>query len=273
MKLKQLTLAFVAGLFGAGAAGAAVTPITLSHGKILVEYDFTGDTPLAPSSGSGVTLRTNGWGVQDGKLVCNTQSQSNGAYYKSNEPIISTSKDWQFSLTGTFTVGSNAYAISQFGSSDYAGYTSVFGLYVGNNSTDRGVVGIQFGADSSAKRYILTGNTWKGAISNVETTYSLVYTKGELHFLINGVDYTNDLTAVGTTDDLQKTYSDLNQSGMALAKIGYANELGIGNGNNGAPVGSSISKVSVVTVPEPATATLSLLALAGLATRRRRKQA
>ena len=113
---------------------------------------------------------------------------------------------------------------------------------------------------------MLTGNDWKTVINGIETTYSLACIGGELRFFINDQDCTNSLTGYNLTDDLQITYSGLDQSGIALAKIGYGNEIGLG----GAPTGSTISKVTVA-LPEPSTATLSLLALVGLAARRRRK--
>ena len=98
---------------------------------------------------------------------------------------------------------------------------------------------------------------------------------GELHFLVNDTDVTSYLTQVrGNSTTLQSEYSKLNETGVALAKFGYANELS-SVALGGLDQGSVISYVGISTVtpsiPEPATATLSLLALAGLAARRRRK--
>lgn len=249
----------------------------------LAEYDFA-NSSLAPSAGtmkdSAETLSiSGGWTANDGYVLCDKQGQYNGLYSgDSHAPIFKTTvEDWMVSITSTLKTGANARGFLQLGSSDYPGYTSAYGLYVGNGSGDRGVIGIQFGADTARFALTLTkANELKITIGDTENTYALAHYDDKLHFYINDVDVTTYLAEVsgktGDATDFQKVFQGLNQTGVAVAKIGYANEIG---NLQGADAGTQISSLIVSTVttppvPEPTTGTLSLLALAGLCARRRK---
>ena len=82
--------------------------------------------------------------------------------------------------------------------------------------------------------------------------------------IAKGVEYT--LSVAGATGAMTPTLSWVDAEGIAqsLTAASY-------NGNMNGNQSNMVSAVNTVLIPEPATATLSLLALAGLAARRRRK--
>ena len=82
--------------------------------------------------------------------------------------------------------------------------------------------------------------------------------------IAKGVEYT--LSVTGGDQSMTPTLSWVDAEGMAQSLTAGAYN-GNMNGNNA----NMVSVVNTVLIPEPATATLSLLALAGLAARRRRK--
>lgn len=123
-------------------------------------------------------------------------------------------------------------------------------LTLGNTALGSGVV-LDFSASASATagqlttRTLLTGTNFTGWMSALEQDSSLVSMDG----------YTF------TTTDLSSVTGDLSS---------YEGQFSIKNAD-GALTVSYVAPSSSPAVPEPATATLSLLALAGLCARRRRK--
>ena len=73
------------------------------------------------------------------------------------------------------------------------------------------------------------------------------------------------------TGDVSVTYDKALVEPSQLFVLWTANPSGEGNTNASGGTAVNVSNIGVSYIPEPATATLSLLALAGLAARRRRK--
>ena len=252
----------------------------------VLEYDFTGTSPWSPTIGSGSSLKqTEGWSIADGNLTYSgDQGQYKGLYNGDdhNRAIYAntTLKDWDFTIHATITLpGSNA-GLAQFFGENFATNRSAYGLYVGKD----GSYGIKFSyvtrnAEDTANittyvTYSADLATLQGlGVSNttgVAQTYGLSYVGGNLSLTLGGVDITSALTWSSTNAEMVETslsdyYKSQNYEGFNLKKFGYANEIGVSS----VASGSTIHNVKLI--PEPATATLSLLALAGLAARRRRR--
>ena len=174
-----------------------------------------------------------------------------------------------------------------FGPTDFDGYTSNFILKLADN----------WGVFSQAGTYIAMDNSstddrsWVTPTSTSGSTYTWTSTGTTTDSLldswvskdsngnnanpgVNGMTFTLDVTSSGSTITLGMTNGT-----TSVIETGYvvnlANvELQDGSADGGNQGVTSISNASITytpTVPEPATATLSLLALAGLAVRRRRK--
>ena len=132
--------------------------------------------------------------------------------------------------------------------------------------------------NTNATGYYLTGNNWNGEGMCKPSTYN--------NLLTSGLNYNATLTIKGnaTLDNdgntiltLTVTSTTASSSATKTYNLGQdfeLNKIMFGADNNS--TGTNIWKVSKANIsgaaiPEPATATLSLLALAGLCARRRRK--
>ena len=250
----------------------------IASAETYVEYDFTGTSPLNATIGTGgMQVYGSGHTVSDGDLIMGTadgfysSAGANKAIYENTEL-----DSWSLSLTATLIGGQTCYSVLQFGSTDYTSNKTAFSFYMGNGAADRGLFGFQW---SEKDRYgvVMDTKTQQAlgiVYNNVETVYTISMYDNTLHLSINGIDVTSYIQHVnGGTTTLEQQYQTSTHSGIALAKLGYANE--VKNGSNPAlgkaPESSTFHNLKIHTIPEPTTATLSLLALAGLAARRRRK--
>ena len=133
------------------------------------------------------------------------------------------------------------------GTTDYESLT--LGVGTTTTDTDKGYAGVaNFGTQVTLKSLNATYEVGKsfdlgGAVSKVNDKYVM-------SIKVNGVEY--------DTVDLGESFS---LSGVVFAR----------DGANNIDAGSGLSALTIKTIPEPTTATLSLLALAGLAARRRRR--
>lgn len=123
------------------------------------------------------------------------------------------------------------------------------GVGTTTTNTDKGYAGVdEFGTKVTLDSLNVTYKVREsfdlgGVVSKVNDKYVM-------SIKVNGVEY--------DTVDLGESFS---LSGVVFAT----------NGENAIDSGSGLSALTIKTTPEPATATLSLLALAGLAARRRRQ--
>ena len=239
--------------------------------ELLVQYDFTGDSPLQATFGTGgmQVYQSNGNKVENGTLF---QGQSTGFYSSAgaNRAIyLNTEIDsWSLTLNATLDSGATCYSVLQFGGSDF-GQTPI-GFYMGNGSADRGLFGFEI-KDKGRWGVTIddeTLTTLNLNYDNVAADYTIAVYDNELHLSVNGVDLTSYITRVDTTatSSFQSAFQSATTDGVCWSKLGYANEVG----GLGSSKGAQFHSVSIYQIPEPATATLSLLALAGLAARRRR---
>lgn len=103
-------------------------------------------------------------------------------------------------------------------------------------------------------------------------TISVVISGGTVSATINDVLTADAITLPAADSEDWGWYSNTNtdtEKGMELYSFSLGNQAP-GYGNNMSNQGTKIAGYSITHTPEPATATLSLLALAGLAARRRR---
>lgn len=243
---------------------------------VLVEYDFTGSKPLDATTGTGGmqaynTEGNSGHSIADGTL---TMQGTNG-FYSSDGPgeAIYGNSDveaWSLTLNATLDAGATCYSVLQFGGTDFG--TTPIGFYMGNKSDDRGLFGFEI-KGQGRWGVVMDNNTITSlglSYDNVATDYTISVYNGTLHLTVDDVDVTSYIKRVDTASDktLEDAYKASTQDGIYWTKLGYANEVG---GLGHIPSGGKIHNVVIKSIPEPTTATLSLLALAGLAARRRRK--
>ena len=156
---------------------------------------------------------------------------------------------------------------------------AVYGQYSGTNYyTNAFVLNVENGAITlSAGRGSLNGiaNADAAITSNTGYTFGSGTSDSATsdYALTIGTTYTivNKTTVVGTTGT-QNISIYANDFSTPLDTISYTGNMSGGNENTKLVTwGNSAYNVANATIPEPATATLSLLALAGLAARRRRR--
>ena len=168
---------------------------------------------------------------------------------------------WSADYVLTFTLAQD-YTLQHGG--------SVVAFYRGTAVNDNyGYNAITLGGTNDA----LTLTVGRGRVNNtldnatgigVNTTVSYQDNMTFETTIVKGIDYT--LSVVGATGAMTPTLSWVDAEGIAqsLTAASY-------NGNMNGNAADMVTAVNTELIPEPATATLSLLALAGLAARRRRK--
>lgn len=243
--------------------------------KLLVEYDFTGDSPLTATYGTGGmqvynTQGNTGHSIANGTL---TMQGTNGFYsssgagyaiYKNTEVT-----NWSLTLNATLDSGGTCYSVLQLGGSETE--QTPIGFYMGNGSDDRGLFGFEI-QNGGRWGVVIPANTQLTLnYDNVATDYTISVYQNELRLEVGGIDVTSYLTRVDTAagdTTFQQAFQATQTQGICWTKLGYASDVG---GLAHIPSGGQIHNIAISIIPEPATATLSLLALAGLAARRRRK--
>ncbi len=203
-------------------------------------------TSFAFDTTKGAYAQGQGWRQNhlDYDLTGKTISSANGVVYTLN--------------ISTFSSETNQQTIFYLTSEDYSivignSYSSNANVYVGITN---GAIDSFHSFQSGSDRTVLTPlDAENGGIStninvNTNLTYTLTLSAGTL--------------GVTVTDANNHTFSheyEIAES-FNFTSLGFGID---GVGNNG------IKSIAITSIPEPATATLSLLALAGLAARRRRK--
>ena len=118
--------------------------------------------------------------------------------------------------------------------------------------------------------YVALGLTKAFTASSITLTFNTNKALGYSLWSYDGTTATELIgnTYVGTAGDVSVTYDAALVEPSQLFVVWTANHA---SGNAGGGQTVTVSNIGISYIPEPATATLSLLALAGLAARRRRK--
>ncbi len=265
MKKTLIALLALAGV----ASGATLLPTELQtnwESDTVAYYDFdntTGDVLANKSTSenkSGSSWTSNGlsYTTNDGYITTSDAGGQWSGFYNAN---IALSGDWAVSIQIDAANGAGtSRGIMQFGGEN----DKVMALYIGNGANDWGNLGLAF-ADGS--RYALTSDSYKTGLH----TYSISYTDGSLRLWVDSTDITSQLTLItGNGTGVDSSFDASTPTGdVTVSKIGYTNDFG----PYGLASGTSfyeLSAYSLKSVPEPATASLSLLGLAALMIRRRR---
>ena len=258
MKKTLIALMALAGV------ASADSPLTLVD-------QWTFDGSLTSVNGKTFSLQTYGVSYADGIATITRTGDNAGAVHLSSTGL-GLEKNWALQMTVSIPVNSSGTALSMVCFDNGSGNGLEFNLA---NPTDGGVYGFTYNKGD---------NTWTGwgagnqtDIKQVAgmTTLTFVNYEGAIYF---GAGDTWATFNNGTAD------SPTNVANGALDKL----LLGSGSGGANGPGGNysfevddivvysfdtskvSVADVKAALIPEPATATLSLLALAGLCARRRR---
>ena len=240
----------------AGAASAAITPITdatsgtwSTHGTAVVGTDTISST--------------------------NTNWQVDAATYTLKEPLVYANTDtlsFSFDATNNGT-GNSCLTLALIGSSN--------AIVLGHGTYDKPADGIQVAVTSNVSItggyvFAYTNPNDDLTLTAAATLSSAMPASGETTTISGSISWDGDswMLSLASSATSDKLSYDLGITTLDVSKIMVTIEGG------GAPDNASdawktpsMSKLSISTpsVPEPTTATLSLLALAGLAARRRRK--
>ncbi len=215
------------------------------------------------------------------------------------------------SATGTWVAGSGEGALTEatYGIDDtYGSYLTLDGkgyVTVGNTYWSTGDGKLQLGADDTSFTITTVVNFDSiasemflfGTSNNHDEGLAFILKDGKMALTAKSIKHhTLDMTALqantwytlSVSYDADTNIADFSVDGTSVgtltiqgangAAVGFdkaeAAGIGIGSGSSSQAQGlwsGKMASLSITTVPEPTTATLSLLALAGLAARRRRK--
>ncbi len=229
--------------FGEGTSTTLTIPQDGSYITDQAQGHFTLTAILDPTKFE-TAIENNSWGVflkaMDGNYAANSgQGDQNTDDYSYNLGINGSSSS---TTDGIYTgLGGNVHNESLSGT-----ISSYIGKLVADNATTENTfkaIAITLSSGGSGTRYEFTAVTKDGIV------YGGSASKGSWHY------GTFDLTDIYVTDMV--SYLVLSDDYMDSAAAYEANK-------------AAIYTTTGISIPEPATATLSLLALAGLAARRRR---
>ena len=255
-KIASISILAVASALSAGATMSLPSEWTVD--QMTAQYTFEGSSTseILANKVTGSTLpgiyELKDWTAENGTLIAPTSGLYNGLYFGFNGGgALSLEANWGVSMSvKVVQAGTNA-GLLQFGD-------GIGALYIGN-----GNLGFKFGNGNDFS--ISLGNSFDYASFH---DYAVSFVDSSLQIWLDGQDITENLTSSSgnTWANTVASYSDADWN---LKRIAYANNSGFGS----LPQNSVLDEVGVYSlqaVPEPATATLSLLGLAALRVRRRR---
>lgn len=253
----SLSILAVASALSAGATMSL--PSGWSVDQMTAQYTFEGSSTseILANKVTDSTLpdiyTLNNWTAENGTLVAPTAGTYNGLYLGFNgNSSLSFEANWGVSMSAKVVQANTNAGLLQFGDN------GIGALYIGN-----GNLGFKFGNGNDFS--ISLGNSFDYASFH---DYAVSFVDSSLQIWLDGQDITENLTSANgnTWTDTVASYSEADWN---LKRIAYANNSGF----DSLPQNSVLDEVGVyglLAVPEPATATLSLLGLAALMVRRRR---
>ena len=262
MGLKQFTLTLVVGLFGAGATYAASPEITrTSEGLVTTTYRWDFSNLGATFGGEATIIKK-----EDGSTTLVTDSDT---VFGETTPVLkavnfyelksSILHDWVISAN---TAGGGArleFSMDLNMTSNSSDWQTI--LHVG--AVDKGLT---LGVDNGGRLVFASNSSYSQDVSNLTLSAN---TWTHVCFTLEGgvatITAGNETVTVNNMSDIVWADSDDENSkySIGVKAPGYTDF----------PLSTlQVANMSVsLTTPEPTTATLSLLALAGLAARRRRR--
>ena len=259
MKKTLITLAALV----AGSASA------LAEGTLVWDLTVTGDTYTVTNADggeyAGLSVSLNGGSISDG--ICTSPDPSNDQriYITDNSSPITLNDSFSFVIQGGLNEDPGSWGV-------------LFGIGEANNWN------IKVNADTTNKTlgfdpegYGITNQTRGGSISTGMGTYIVTYAMQDDSTATLSLYQNGALIATATQPDNNTTGEALDVftiGGRPYDNAGYpknSTDFSFTNVQLYEGVLSSEQIASLSVTPEPTTATLSLLALAGLCARRRRK--
>ena len=245
MKKTLITLMALVGM-----AGAAEYNNLLSSSDGWTSYHWYSNTSTEKEKGTYIN-------TEEEKFVGSGGWDYTSIKYTFDDVITLDSVNNTLEFSYTLYVGDNACSTVTFIGSDKAIVTGVGGY------SDQKGVGFGTTATTTGKFYNFKDETNGGHTVKTDS-WTKVYNYSTLPLT---ADVTGCVTFDGSEYTLTLSCGESTNT-LSLGKSFDVQSLVIsGNGSGGA----NVSNLKLAVVPEPATATLSLLALAGLAARRRRK--
>ena len=256
MKKTLITLMTLAGV----AAAADISTSFSTAGWELGKARETGGAALFTIADGNLTLTNSNWGQQYANY--SFVSYAEGAYAMGQDSTLTfsvTMTPVNMSLSAVFYVvtADKAYAIGKDYDQDYFSYgkgdLNSVGVYNFDPPSQNNSGACYLGGDQNR-----LGTTDTLAVNTAITLSGTVAWNGEAG------SYMMSLSDGTSTVDW-----NLRTTSFDITGVGF---YGDGANNNNVTFSNlSVTATNVTLIPEPATATLSLLALAGLAARRRRK--
>ncbi len=256
-KIASISILAVASALSAGATMSLPSEWTVD--QMTAQYTFEGSSTdeILANKVTGSTLpgiyTINNWTAENGTLIAPTPGRYNGLYFGDNGGgALSLEANWGVSMSVKVVQSANNAGLLQFGNEGTGA------LYIGD-----GKLGFKFRNGNVFS--ISLGNSFDYASFH---DYAVSFVDSSLQIWLDGQDITENLTSSSgnTWANTVASYSDADWN---LKRIAYANNSGF----DSLPQNSVLDEVGVYSlqaVPEPATATLSLLGLAALMVRRRR---
>lgn len=263
MKKTIIALLALTGVASAASVGYSSMDETQKDGIVLA-WDFS-DGVATPDVGS-----------VSGSFTLNTESTAAVLNSSSDHP-------WTGSLADSFAAGNFtlSFDIYKFEASNWQTLVSLYSANAGNGDSLSLQIGVTNSGELSVFNEVAGGTGYAGIDTdgNIGTGLTSSYSGSDTITLVSDMTDTQTLTLYVNGKQIGQYANWTASEGQALKGLQFGATFGGGRVFPDAEIGNvalwnkalSATDVAGLLVPEPTTATLSLLAMAGLAVRRRRR--